>query len=242
MKLGVIGGLGPMATAYFMELVIKMTKASCDQEHLEMIIYNCPSIPDRTAYILGQSNESPLPAIVEYAEALKKQQVDCIAIPCITAHYFHKEIQEQAGIKVIHTIQETAKTLKAAGISRVGIMATDGTIQSGIFQKEIENHGMEAALPDAEMQKMVMSLIYENVKAGKEPDMEKFFRVRDWLKEERKAQVIILGCTELSVIKRDCEIGEGFIDAMEVLAKSSILSCKKEVKAEYETLFSAFEE
>lgn len=240
MKLGVIGGLGPMATAYFMELVVRMTKADCDQEHLEMIIYNSPYIPDRTAYILGKSQDSPLPAIVDYARKLKEQQVDCIAIPCITAHYFHKEIQEQADIKVIHTIYETAKILKDAGISRVGIMATDGTIQSGIFQKEIENQGMEALLPDAETQKMVMSLIYEDVKAGREPDMDKFIRVRNHLHQKGGAQVIILGCTELSVIKRDCEVREGFIDAMEVLAKSSVLACEKEVKAEYEKLFSAF--
>ena len=73
MRLGVIGGLGPLATAYFMELVIKMTKAECDQEHLDMIIYNCPGTPDRTKYILGQSDENPLPKMMELGQALQKQ-------------------------------------------------------------------------------------------------------------------------------------------------------------------------
>ena len=95
MSLGIIGGLGPMATAYFMELLINMTDAKCDQDHLEMIIYNCPSIPDRTAYILGKSNANPVVPIIKIGKKLKEQNVDCISIPCITAHYFHDEIEEK---------------------------------------------------------------------------------------------------------------------------------------------------
>lgn len=71
MRLGIIGGLGPMATAYFMELLINMTDAKCDQDHLEMIIYNCPSIPDRTAYILGKSNANPVVPIIKIGKKLK---------------------------------------------------------------------------------------------------------------------------------------------------------------------------
>ena len=98
MRLGIIGGLGPMATAYFMELLINMTDAKCDQDHLEMIIYNCPSIPDRTAYILGKSNANPVVPIIKIGKKLKEQNVDCISIPCITAHYFHDEIEEKTGL------------------------------------------------------------------------------------------------------------------------------------------------
>ena len=106
MRLGIIGGLGPMATAYFMELLINMTDAKCDQDHLEMIIYNCPSIPDRTAYILGKSNANPVVPIIKIGKKLKEQNVDCISIPCITAHYFHDEIEEKTGCKVmLHLIK-----------------------------------------------------------------------------------------------------------------------------------------
>ena len=138
MRLGIIGGLGPMATAYFMELLINMTDAKCDQDHLEMIIYNCPSIPDRTAYILGKSNANPVVPIIKIGKKLKEQNVDCISIPCITAHYFHDEIEEKTGCKVIHAIRDTSYMLKEAGLTKIGIMATDGTIQSRIFQNEIE--------------------------------------------------------------------------------------------------------
>ena len=91
--IGVIGGLGPLATAHFMELVIEMTDAKRDQENVDMIVYNFPSIPDRTGYILGSNLKSPLPGLKNVAHALVRQKVSCIAIPCVTAHYFHKELQ-----------------------------------------------------------------------------------------------------------------------------------------------------
>lgn len=90
MKLGVIGGLGPLATACFLEMVTKMTDASCDQEHLEMIIYSAPGIPDRTAYILGRSPDSPVKPMIEIGRKLAREQVSCIAVPCMTAHYLYR--------------------------------------------------------------------------------------------------------------------------------------------------------
>jgi aspartate racemase len=228
-----------MATAYFMELLVKMTKAERDQEHLEMIIYNSPGIPDRTAYILGKSDRNPLPQIIALGKKLKEQEVTCVAIPCITAHYFHQQIQDGIGLPVIHAIRDTADILCKAGIERVGIMATDGTISSGIFQKEIEAAGMQAVLPNEKAQAAVMSLIYDDVKAGKQADMRKFIEVRDHLKSAG-AQVVVLGCTELSVIKKDYDLGEGIIDAMEVLSRSAILACGKELNPEYSELFRPF--
>ena len=226
-----------MATAYFMQLVINMTKAETDQEHLEMIIYNCPTIPDRTAYILGHSNDSPLPKIIELGKRLKEQEVSCIAIPCITAHYFHQELEEAIGLPVIHGIRETALLLKEKNVKTVGIMATDGTVQSRIFQEELEKLGMEALVPRADMQRKVMSLIYDDVKKGKEPDLKSFFEIKDYLMEEEGVQAIVLGCTELSVIKRDYDLGDGICDAMEVLVKKAISICGKEIHPKYEELF-----
>ena len=238
MSLGVIGGLGPMATAYFMQLVTKMTNAKTDQEHLEMIVYSSPTIPDRTEYILGKSENSPLPRMIELGKKLKGQDVDCIAIPCITAHYFHKELVEGIGVDIIHGIRETAKLLKAAGVSRVGIMATDGTISSRIFQNEIENLGMEAIIPRQDMQQKVMSLIYDDVKQGNKPNIDSFFAIKDYFINEENAEAIVLGCTELSVIKRDFELGSGVLDAMEVLAKESVILCGKQLNPVYEELFT----
>lgn len=236
MKLGVIGGLGPMATAHFMELVINMTKAGCDQEHLEMIIYNCPQIPDRTSYILGKSDENPLPKMLEIGKALKDQGADIIAIPCMTAHYFHEELNEQIGASVLHGIKLTAQTLKSAGVLRVGIMATDGTISSQIFQSAVEELGMEAVIPEPEYQQKVMKIIYEDIKAGVIPPVEEFMEIKDYLVKDKGVQAIVLGCTELSLIKKAYDLGDGIIDTLEVLASASVLACNKELNPAYTTL------
>lgn len=114
-------------------------------------------------------------------------------------------------------------------------MATDGTIQSRIFQKQIEEMGMEAILPDTKHQKYVMDIIYGNVKAGIPVDMDKFDAVSVWMKKQG-TQVIILGCTELSIVKKEHELGPGFVDAMEVLAQRSVVRCRGRLKEEYEHL------
>jgi aspartate racemase len=237
MKLGVIGGLGPIATAYFLELVINMTNASRDSEHLEMIIYNCPSIPDRTEYILGKSSDSPLPQMIKIGKKLEEQGIDNIAIPCITAHYFHNELTEAIHVPIINIVKETAVYLKKNGIKTAGILATDGTITSKLFQKELENVDINHVIPSKQAQMDVMDLIYKDIKAGKPVDMNKFSKVSKELREHG-AQVIVLGCTELSLIKRDYNIGAGFLDAMEVLAKASIISCETPLKSEYEDLIT----
>lgn len=235
--LGVIGGLGPIATAHFLELVINMTDAKTDQQHLNMIIYNIPSIPDRTAYILDNSAPDPLPEMLRIGQALAKQNAKFIAIPCMTAHYFFDRLEAGIPAVLINSIRETAKHLKANGIEKVGIMATDGTIQSGIFHKELEAMGLTPIVPDKKQQENVMHLIFRNVKAGTPAEMDRFFAAADHLRRHG-AQAIILGCTELSLIKRDYPIGAGFLDAMEVLAQQSVLLCGKPLKESYRCLIT----
>lgn len=240
MRLGVIGGLGPMATAYYLELLIRMTDAKCDQEHPELIVMNIPSIPDRTAYILGKSEENPVVPMIELGKQLRNLGATVLATPCVTAHYFHEALQEGTGLPMIHVIRSTAELLSKAGIRRVGLMATDGTVQSGIFQQGIEERGMEIVLPSEEAQKGVMTLIYDQVKAGIKPDLELFAAIRDDLRHSG-AEVVVLGCTELSLLKKEQDLGAGILDALEVLAKESVLACGKAVKPEYHQLFSPFE-
>ena len=151
--LGVIGGLGPIATAHFMELVIRRTEATTDQEHLDMILYNRPSIPDRTGYILDPTKPNPLPEMIRVGNALARQGAKLIAIPCMTAHYFHADLTRYIEAPIVHAIHETAAHLKKHGISRVGIMATDGTIRSRLFQQELEKHGITPLIPGEEGQK-----------------------------------------------------------------------------------------
>ena len=94
-RLGIIGGLGPMATAYFLRLIVEMTDAKTDQEHIEVLLHSKPQIPDRTRYILGLSEENPMPELLAVGKSLTAQGVEVIAIPCITAHFFQKQLEEK---------------------------------------------------------------------------------------------------------------------------------------------------
>ena len=235
--LGIIGGMGPAATAYFMDLVVRMTEAETDQEHLDIMVCHIPSIPDRTGYILDPRKPNPLPYIIDNGRKLGKLGAAYLAVPCITAHYFYKDICEQIPVPIVNAVEETVTHLKQRGIRRVGVMATSGTLHACVFQKELERQGLEPVLPLAQRQKDVMDLIYKDIKSGRPGDMERFARVTDELRS-CGAEVIVLGCTELSIIKRDADIGAGFIDTLEVLAKASIEHCGGTVRKEYQNLIS----
>lgn len=235
--LGVIGGLGPMATAYYMELVTRMTLAHRDQDHLEMLVHSVPSIPDRTGYILGRTRDDPLPPMAAVGRKLVDQGAGCIAIPCVTAHYFYRELQARLPVPVLNSLRQTAAYLQTQGIRTAGVMATDGTIAAGLFTRELEAAGITPVLPSARRQADVMHLIYENIKAGCPVEPERFHGAAGEL-FDRGAQAVILGCTELSLLKRDFSLGRGFLDVMEVLASSAIQACGADVKEEYCSLIS----
>lgn len=233
-QLGIIGGLGPMATAYFFQLIIEMTEAKTDQEHIEILIHNRPQIPDRTKYILGIQKDNPLPELIKVGNGLVEQGAKVLAMPCITAHYFQQRMEQEIPCPILNAITETAEYLQEENIYQVGIMATDGTIESKLFQNTLEENGIRCILPDTQGQKIVMDLIYENVKAGKPMEMDKFHQVSKQL-FEKGAQVILLGCTELSMAKKDHGINKGYLDVLEVLARKVVVTCGK-LKEEYQHL------
>jgi aspartate racemase len=132
-------------------------------------------------------------------------------------------------------VKETAQHLKECGVHQAGIMATEGTIYSRLFQAELERCGINAVLPSTQRQGDITDLIYKNVKANLPVEIDKFHFVTEEL-NKGGAEVIILGCTELSLIKRDYKIGPGYIDAMEVLALQSIILSEAKLKEEYHCL------
>lgn len=235
-SLGVIGGLGPMASAYFLELLVRMTEASRDQDHLDVILFSRPSVPDRTAAILGKG-ESPVPLMAQAARELEKLGACCIAVPCITSHYFFGELEKAVSIPFLHLVRETAAHLKENGVKKAGILATSGTVSTGLFQRELEALGIAWAVPPAAEQEKVMHLIYDNVKAGKPAELPLFDQVSAGLRREG-AECMILGCTELSLIKRDNALGAGYLDALDVLAKASVEFCGKPLRPGYQSLIT----
>jgi len=226
-----------MATAYYLELVTMMTNVPCDQEHIHILVDSCPQTPDRTQFILGLSDEDPVPVMSANGRRLVSAGAEVLAIPCITAHYFHDRLEEEIGAGVLHLIRETVRHLKDNGVRRVGIMGTDGTVRSELFQTELEQYGMIPVVPDPEMQKKVMYLIYDEVKANKPLSLNILREIEKHLRDGG-AEVIVLGCTELSMAKKDYDIGPGFIDGMEVLAKAAVEACGAPLKREYQCLIT----
>lgn len=233
--LGIIGGLGPMATAYLLQLIIEMTDAKTDQEHLDVIVFDRPNVPDRTAHILDPQKPSPLPSMTATAKILESLGAGCICAPCVTSHYFYRELSESVSVPFLNMVEETAKELKAAGKRQPGIMATTGTVSTGLFQTAFREEGLEAVLPDENCQALVMSLIYDDIKAGKPADPEKFRKVSELLYSSG-CDCIVLGCTELSLIKKSAGLDGRYLDALEVLSKRCVEACGGKLKRKYRTL------
>lgn len=231
-KLGVLGGVGPLATIYFAELVIRHTDAATDQQHVSMIILNHAAIHDRTNYILDPSEPNPLPQMIDDAKTLERAGADYIVIPCNTAHFFYDEIQNSVNTKIINIIEETVLHIKNAmpDAKKVGILATKGTLVSGSYQNMLKKHGLDYAVPDDGDTEALMEIIYDQVKAGKQVNIESFWRIINNLKKAG-CDCVVLGCTELSIIYRDYSIAdETIIDSLVTLAKKSIKLCGKKIK------------
>ena len=225
--LGVLGGVGPLATAYFMELVIKRTPAMCDQDNIPMIVFNDPQIPDRTAYILDRTKPDPLPEMVKVVRWLEDAGADYIAIPCNTAHYFYDAIAAGSHVPVLNIMRETAahvSSMVSGGSGRVGLLATEGTIASGVFQHYLDERGLTAVVPtDEERSGVIMPLIYDRVKRNLSYDEKPFMEVARRLHDEEGCDAVIVGCTELSVVYQDLsEPPAWLVDAMDVLASRCV--------------------
>ncbi len=223
---GVIGGVGPQATAYFLDMVVRLTAAERDQDHLDMVVLNHASIPDRTAFILGRSDENPGPVMAEDARRLAAFGVDFLVLPCNTAHHFTQEIEAAVDVPLVNIVAETVAEVRrrVADLTAVGLLATSGTVRAGVYQRAIEAAGARTVLPDEEGQASLMRIIYEQVKAGRPVDVEEFRALVASLRA-RGAEAVVLGCTELSVVAADFDLlaqDPALVDSLDVLARRTI--------------------
>jgi aspartate racemase len=228
--LGIIGGVGPLATMFIGEMIVRRTNATTDQEHVHTIIDNDTSIPDRTAYILDQTNENPVPYMVNDALKLANAGAELICIPCNTAHTFYEELQLASPVPVLHMIRETAKHAASTGAKRVGILATDGTLASGVYQSALIEVDIEPVIPNLVIQRQVMSVIYDYVKAGKEVSIQQWHEIEQAVLQ-LNCDKIILGCTELSIVNKELKLDGRYIDSLIVLAERAIVACGYQLKS-----------
>ncbi|WP_107943624.1 aspartate/glutamate racemase family protein [Metasolibacillus fluoroglycofenilyticus] len=226
--LGIIGGVGPLATMFIGEMIVRRTLANKDQEHIHTIIDNDTTIPDRTAYILDRTKENPVPYLQRDAQKLAAYGADIICIPCNTAHTFYDDMQEACPVPILHMIRETAKRASKHRAMRVGVLATDGTLAAGVYQQALQEVDIEPVLLKKAMQQQLMTVIYDYVKAGKDVSRELWQPIEEELWQEQ-CDFIVLGCTELSIVNKELRLGAGYIDSLLVLAEAAIIACGYEV-------------
>ncbi|MDI3475745.1 MAG: aspartate racemase [Thermococcaceae archaeon] len=218
--IGILGGMGPLATADLFRRIVEKTPAKRDQDHPRIIIYNNPKIPDRTAFILGNGPD-PRPELIASARKLEECGADFIIMPCNTAHFFAETIQRAINIPLVSMIEETAKKIESMGLRKVGLLATDGTIKGMVYHRALLKRGIHIAVPNKKDQELVMKAIYEGVKAGNlELGRELLLKVAKKL--ERRSEGIIAGCTEVSVVLKPEDLTVPLIDPMDVIAERAV--------------------
>jgi aspartate racemase len=223
--IGILGGMGPEATIYMFRLIVKLTKVEKDQDHIPLIVFNNPKIPDRTTAIVS-SGPSPLPFLIDSAIFLEKAGADFILMPCVTAHYFYKEIVKHISIPFLHLLEESVDYVKRklGHVKRIGLLATDGTVQTGLFQELFSKNGIEIVLPEKEGQNLLMKGLYqkEGVKAGYiERPREMILRVLQQLIQDN-VDGIIAGCTEIPLVLSQSDMEIPFINPLKIIARKSI--------------------
>lgn len=224
--IGILGGMGPLATADLFQKIVSLTAAGSDNEHIRVYIDSNSSIPDRTAAILG-GGPDPLPAMRDSLRKLEACGADCVIMPCNTAHYFLPRLQGLTDIPFLSMLEAAARACRAKFPGRTAaVLATRGTLASGLYQAALEGEGVPYLLPEEEEQDALMEVIYGGVKAGAPPERYRaaFLSVLEGL-SARGADYFILGCTELPLAFRLLDLSQPSLDPTEELARAAIRFC-----------------
>jgi aspartate racemase len=224
--IGILGGMGPEATAHFFRLIIRLTKAARDQEHLPVVVNNEPRVPDRTAAVLC-GGPSPLPRLVKGAEVLARAGADFIVIPCVTAHYYLERLRRRSSVPVLSLVEAAAERVSRLrpAVKKIGLLATSGTVAAGVLHDALESRGIAVITPGKPGQERLMRAIYgrKGIKAGAtegEPRETVVGLARELV--AAGAQAIVAGCTEVPLVLRQEDIGVPLVDPMEEGARVAV--------------------
>lgn len=228
--LGILGGMGPLATAHLFQKIISCTRADSDQEHIRIFIDNNTGVPDRTASLLD-GGEDPRPYLIESARKLEAMGADFLIMPCNTAHAFYEDIVDAIHILFLNMIEETARFVRAEfpDTIRVGLLSTAGTCKTGVYDRVFKKYGLEVRKPSADDQKAVTALIYGIKQGHLDRGLKEFYGTVEHLRTDG-LDVFVLGCTELSVAY-DVKCFKGlFVDPVHVIATAAIRYAGKTVR------------
>lgn len=220
--IGIIGGMGPLATVDLFHKIVMLTEANSDNDHIHILIDNYTAIPDRTSYILGHG-EDPKKFLIESALKLEVMGADVIIMACNTAHYFYDEIEKYIHVPFINMIEEVAKKIKKINpkIRKVGLLATEGTCITEIYDKVLNKYDIEVIKPDYTNQNIISNLIYSIKNGRKEYNLDDINSVLSFFRLQN-IDTVILGCTELPLAFETLNIKGKYIDPTKILAQSAI--------------------
>lgn len=224
---GVLGGMGPLATADFVVKLIALTPAERDEEHIPLIVNSCPQLPSRVAPILARNAASPLPELKERLDFLLGAGARCIVMPCNTAHHWHPELAAAARpIPFLHIADAATDELVRRKIGGpIGLIATEGTLAAGFYQARLAARGLASALPSEDVTRTLVLPGIARVKANRLAEAASLFReaVRR-LKTESGSVLVILGCTEIPAAfsAGDPWLAEQCVDATEALVRATV--------------------
>ena len=216
-KLGVIGGMGPLATVKFYDKVVLNTDAHNDNEHIDLVVLNHSTMPDRTRCIIEKKDLEFLNVIKKDLEILDNIGVDVVAIPCNTSHYFYDEFSKYTNLKIINMIEETILEIKRRGVKQVAVFGTIGTLNSKVYDKYAQKYGIEVKELSDEDKNSVMDIIYK-IKETNNLENKEFIEILN--KYCDTDTIGIIACTELSLLDICKSINT--IDALDVLVNKSI--------------------
>ncbi|MBQ7473846.1 MAG: amino acid racemase [Oscillospiraceae bacterium] len=229
--IGILGGMGPLATADLYRMIVESTRADCDNDHIRVYIDSNAAIPDRTAAIL-RGGTDPVPEMLSALRNLEKCGADCVIMPCNTAHYFLPRLQAETALPILDMPAiAAARCAELFPGKRACILATKGTLESGVYARALEREGVAFMTPEEAERDELMRLIYDVVKASKPiaPERENWRLLLERLRE-RGAAYFILGCTELPILSGILGEPGPFVDPSMELAKAAIRFCGYEVK------------
>jgi aspartate racemase len=228
---GIIGGMGPAATVDMMSRVIRATPATDDVDHIRMLVDNNPKIPSRIKAIMEGNGESPAPCLIAMAQNLVAWGADFLAIPCNTAHFYYDAVQSAVDVPVLNMIDLAVAAIvsKNSSVRRPGLLASTGVLMTGLYKKRFEKKGLALITPDDPGQKKVMTAIRQ-IKTGHygTREIETVNAVASEL-TTAGADVLIVACTELSIISSVLKSNVRIFDTAQILAEAVVQAAWKSV-------------
>ena len=225
---GIIGGMGPEATVDLMKRVIRETPAADDIDHIRMVVDNNPKVPSRIKALVEGTGESPAPCMAEMARRLTAWGVDFLAIPCNTAHYYYDQVRAAVDIPVLNMIDRTTARVidENPKIRTVGLLAADAVLKTGLYMKRFEERGVALIYPTPSLQAQVMTAIREIKTSRYDEKVREMLRSAATELVSRKAEALVVACTELSIIADAIDENVNVYDSAQVLAENIVQMAK----------------